>query len=789
MKRKHSILNYNFLVLLLFTWVICCTTGSEDEFEYKEYDDYDSINDIIDEEYDGQTDSYDEEYDEDATTDDENDSEYDEETTTHGLEAIAHSEKTTSYDEAATVYDEETTTKTSSKTLNKEDNHESNYTDNYIEGVTTARDIYTTDLPSLNYSYVLEYSKNHQDGGDQTTEAQPVLQTTTTFTQSFHINNNKKCHNYQFGCCPDGYNPAHGPEYYGCCASSEYGCCPGNMDTASGPYDDGCDSSNSKYGLCPDGITIAIGEDLLGCGCRYMPNGCCPDRSTPAKGPGYEGCDCSTFEYGCCPDGESIAQGRHFEGCKSCNSDWGCCPDGITPKGASESCDECQNTKYGCCFDGNTTALGLHFEGCGSNLLEELPKKCSSKSRIGSCSDFQIKWFYDATWGGCNKFWYGGCDPGENHFDTEEECIGICVNPRGSQVCYLDMNTGSCDATYNEFYYDYKRGSCVPFVYGGCLGNGNRNGLGDFNRWYYDYEEGKCKNFSYSGCGGNNNRFLSEVECLNTCRKDTKERLSKTVCRSSYQITPSIKDGGTIFPAWTYDSLVRRCIPLYASSAEMEQDILFSTWEECSNICPTTYPPVISFLRGPEILVERQSLAPIIAPISIKSNPPANIQWFKNGQLIDVHHDFRYILGDDFSLKLRGRATDFDGGKYVVKADNGIGSPSTAEIEVVIYPLYSFVSINVEKNQFLSQELMSSFLVSHSGDSGTYKCEAESPMSPTASEGIKISVQYGPGEKCVDRPSYRHCHQVIKHKFCGNKYYAQYCCRSCMEAGFLPAEL
>jgi hypothetical protein len=36
------------------------------------------------------------------------------------------------------------------------------------------------------------------------------------------------------------------------------------------------------------------------------------------------------------------------------------------------------------------------------------------------------------------------------------------------------MNKGSCEGKYNEWYFDYQRGTCKPFVYGGCLGNGNR---------------------------------------------------------------------------------------------------------------------------------------------------------------------------------------------------------------------------------------------------------------------------------------------------------------------------
>lgn len=34
-------------------------------------------------------------------------------------------------------------------------------------------------------------------------------------------------------------------------------------------------------------------------------------------------------------------------------------------------------------------------------------------------------------YGGCSRFWYGGCDGNDNRFKTKEECDGICVSPQG----------------------------------------------------------------------------------------------------------------------------------------------------------------------------------------------------------------------------------------------------------------------------------------------------------------------------------------------------------------------
>ena len=43
---------------------------------------------------------------------------------------------------------------------------------------------------------------------------------------------------------------------------------------------------------------------------------------------------------------------------------------------------------------------------------------------------------------------------------------------------------------------------------------------------------------------------------------------------------------------------------------------------------------------------------------------------------------------------------------------------------------------------------------------------------------LAISVQYGPGERCLDSPSFALCPLVVRNRMCGNKYYAGFCCRS-----------
>ena len=144
-----------------------------------------------------------------------------------------------------------------------------------------------------------------------------------------------------------------------------------------------------------------------------------------------------------------------MEGCDICG-EFGCCEDGLTPAlGPEHQGCGCEASQYGCCLDGSE-ARGEHFLGC--DLIPG--EHCDQPSVTGSCTDYTDKWFYDMEYGGCSRFWYGGCDPGHNHFDSEAECNEDCVSPRGSALCFLPPVAGPCKEDYNEWYYDAQTKIC-----------------------------------------------------------------------------------------------------------------------------------------------------------------------------------------------------------------------------------------------------------------------------------------------------------------------------------------
>ncbi|XP_070503266.1 papilin isoform X4 [Chironomus tepperi] len=415
------------------------------------------------------------------------------------------------------------------------------------------------------------------------------------------------CRNTQFGCCPDNETPAHGPLQEGCCLQSEFGCCPDNIVEARGPNLEGCGCDYSPYGCCPDNKTSAKGPENDGCGCKYSPHGCCPDDITPAAGDSYAGCPCQSYQFGCCPDGITTATGPHNQGCHCSNSEFKCCSDNLTPaKGPNfEGCN-CATSKYGCCPDGLTDAQGDKFEGC--EFVPVSPQKaCSLKKDMGSCNDnYTVKYFFDTEYGGCSRFWYGGCGGNDNRFETESDCKATCVEPTGKDACHLPKIHGPCTGYYPMWHYDSDRNVCTQFVYGGCLGNANRfekiedcqaqcvvddkgtacdqpiePGIcnGSFERWAYDKEQDSCVPFNYGGCKGNKNNFPTVGACEHHCKKPG---IGKKICNLPKETGNDCNEKNA---RWHFSQSDNKCMPFYYGCGGNENN--FESEHECAEHCPS----------------------------------------------------------------------------------------------------------------------------------------------------------------------------------------------------------
>lgn len=107
--------------------------------------------------------------------------------------------------------------------------------------------------------------------------------------------------------------------------------------------------------------------------------------------------------------------------------------------------------------------------------------------------------------------------------------------------CQLNYSEGPCLGMVERYFYNGSSMACETFQYGGCLGNGNNfisekeclqtcrtvaacnrpivQGpcRGNMKLWAFDAVKGKCVQFIYGGCQGNGNKFYSEKECKEYC--------------------------------------------------------------------------------------------------------------------------------------------------------------------------------------------------------------------------------------------------------------------------------
>jgi len=235
---------------------------------------------------------------------------------------------------------------------------------------------------------------------------------------------------------------------------------------------------------------------------------------------------------------------------------------------------------------------------------------------------------------------------------------------------------------------------------------------------------------------------------------------------------------------------------------------------------------VISFPQGEEYLLERGKDEAVI-PVIVKANPPAQVEWrFKDAPL-------RRPV-NDFSLRFMA-VSDYDAGVYTIIASNGVGEAQSASIRVIVYPILPVISLKVDKTIFVpgsdielpclvrgypipavtwqktsyrkpTTDLISdnvhtlietyheSTLEIHSklilrnvddADTAVYTCRVETGSSQQpVSQRVSVSVQYGPGEQCVDSITFRNCPYVVRNRLCHKKYFGRMCCRSCVASGY-----
>uniref|UniRef100_A0A671PAL6 Protein AMBP n=1 Tax=Sinocyclocheilus anshuiensis TaxID=1608454 RepID=A0A671PAL6_9TELE len=112
---------------------------------------------------------------------------------------------------------------------------------------------------------------------------------------------------------------------------------------------------------------------------------------------------------------------------------------------------------------------------------------------------------------------------------------------RGPEACKSQPDSGPCFGMLQRYHYNSSIMACQMFTYGGCMGNQN-NFVTEkeclqscrteaacrlpmdagpckvfTDLWAFDSAAGKCVSFKYGGCKGNGNKFYSQKECEEYC--------------------------------------------------------------------------------------------------------------------------------------------------------------------------------------------------------------------------------------------------------------------------------
>jgi len=91
----------------------------------------------------------------------------------------------------------------------------------------------------------------------------------------------------------------------------------------------------------------------------------------------------------------------------------------------------------------------------------------------GLCKGYFPRYYFDSTEKKCLEFVYGGCGGNKNNFFSKEHCDQECSNNISDDYCTLEKDNGPCRGYFPKYYFSTIEKKCLPFIFGGCLGNKN----------------------------------------------------------------------------------------------------------------------------------------------------------------------------------------------------------------------------------------------------------------------------------------------------------------------------
>ena len=131
---------------------------------------------------------------------------------------------------------------------------------------------------------------------------------------------------------------------------------------------------------------------------------------------------------------------------------------------------------------------------------------CHTSKAQGPCTDFQLRWFYDADLHQCREFHYGNCLGNQNNFGTLFECANFCWDFLSDEARQKAMNnttesTNSSTST-NRVHIEKTVQPSQPKSYDTCdlkRDEGNSYCNNYTTRYFYDEASNDCQAFTYRG--------------------------------------------------------------------------------------------------------------------------------------------------------------------------------------------------------------------------------------------------------------------------------------------------